>query len=81
MGKRQAKADETGKKPRGKAPVAPEPGVRDSDQINLTDEESRIMPVSGGGFEHYSCCTGTAFHTRLAHRTGRGRQLFLPIDR
>jgi hypothetical protein len=21
------------------------------DQINLTDEESRIMPVAGGGFE------------------------------
>ena len=27
------------------------PSVRDKDQINLTDEESRIMPVSGGGFE------------------------------
>ena len=37
MGKRQVKADETGKKPRGKAPLPPEPGVRDSDQINLTD--------------------------------------------
>jgi transposase len=51
MSKRQAKADETGKKPRGKTPIQPKPGVRDSDQINLTDEESRIMPVSGGGFE------------------------------
>ena len=29
---------------------APEPGVKDKDQVNLTDEESRIMPVSGGGF-------------------------------
>ena len=29
----------------------PTGGVRDKDQINLTDEESRIMPVSGGGFE------------------------------
>lgn len=48
MSKRQAKQDETGKKPRGKAPTAPQPGVRDNDQINLTDEESRIMPVSGG---------------------------------
>ena len=26
-------------------------GPRPADQINLTDEESRIMPVSGGGFE------------------------------
>ncbi len=51
MSKREAKAKETGKKPGGKPPTAPEPGVRDSDQINLTDEESRIMPVAGGGFE------------------------------
>jgi transposase len=36
-----------GKRPGGE-PKAPEPGVRDSDQINLTDEESRIMPISGG---------------------------------
>ena len=27
------------------------PGPRPSDQINLTDEHSRIMPVAGGGFE------------------------------
>jgi hypothetical protein len=40
-----------GKKPRGKEPVAPTPEPRDQDQINLTDEESRIMPTSGGGFE------------------------------
>ena len=25
--------------------------MRDTDQINLTDKDSRIMPVSGGGFE------------------------------
>ena len=35
----------------GKAPKAPESGPRDKDQVNLTDEESRIMPTSGGGFE------------------------------
>jgi transposase len=37
-----------GKTPRGPKPKPPEPGVRDNDQINLTDEESRIMPGSGG---------------------------------
>lgn len=42
---------ETGKKPRGKIPLAPEPGAKNTDQINLTDEESRIMSVSWGGFE------------------------------
>ncbi|MEP7185487.1 MAG: IS1182 family transposase [Rhodanobacter sp.] len=41
---------QAGKKPRGKAPQPPQVGPRDSDQVNLTDEESRIMPVSGGGF-------------------------------
>ena len=47
---RERKSQETGKQPRGKTPQAPEPGVKDKDQVNLTDEESRIMPVSGGGF-------------------------------
>jgi hypothetical protein len=66
MSKRQAKADETGKKPRGKTPVQPKPGVRDSDQINLTDEESRIMPVSGGGFEQcYNAQAGVDADTML----------------
>jgi transposase len=50
MAARKAKA-EAGKKPRGKEPKPPEPGPRANDQINLTDEESRIMKVAGGGFE------------------------------
>lgn len=49
--KREAKSRESGKPPRGKPPAPPQAGARDNDQINLTDEESRIMPVSGGGFE------------------------------
>lgn len=48
---RAAKAAATGKAPRGKAPSPPQPGPRPTDQINLTDEDSRIMPVAGGGFE------------------------------
>ncbi len=51
MAARAAKAAQTGKKPRGREPVPPEEGPRPSDQVNLTDEESRIMPVAGGGFE------------------------------
>jgi hypothetical protein len=51
MAARQEKADKGGKKPRGRAPVPPVPGPEAKDQVNLTDEESRIMPVSGGGFE------------------------------
>lgn len=49
--KREQKGRETGKKPRGKGPKPPQAGPTDKDQVNLTDEESRIMPVSGGGFE------------------------------
>jgi transposase len=48
---RKAKAEATGKKPCGKPPQAPVEGPLPTDQINLTDEESRIMPVAGGGFE------------------------------
>ena len=48
---RQAKAEASGKKPRGKPPKPPVEGPRPNDQINLTDEESRIMPVAGGGFD------------------------------
>ena len=32
-------------------PKEPVTGPRASDQVNFTDEESRIMPISGGGFE------------------------------
>jgi transposase len=48
---RAAKAEATGRKPGGKPPRPPVEGPLPSDQINLTDEESRIMPVAGGGFE------------------------------
>jgi transposase len=48
---RAAKQAATGKKPRGKAPEPPIETPRPTDQINLTDEESRIMKVAGGGFE------------------------------
>ncbi|HVH49746.1 MAG TPA: IS1182 family transposase [Sphingomicrobium sp.] len=48
---REAKAEATGKKPGGKPPQPPVEGARPTDQINLTDEASRIMPVAGGGFE------------------------------
>ena len=49
--KRAARAAESGRKPTGKPPQPPTPDPRPEDQINLTDEESRIMTVAGGGFE------------------------------
>ena len=51
LAEREAKAKASGKKPGGRPPAPPVEGARPTDQINLTDEESRIMPVAGGGFE------------------------------
>ncbi|HMK90292.1 MAG TPA: transposase, partial [Methylocystis sp.] len=48
---RAAKEKASGKKTGGKPPQPPSAGPSPKDQINLTDEESRIMPVAGGGFD------------------------------
>lgn len=48
---RQAREKRTGKKFGGKPPKPPTGGVRETDQVSLTDDESRIMKASGGGFE------------------------------
>jgi transposase/IS5 family transposase len=48
---REAKAAKTGKKPSGRPPAPPSATPRAEDQVNLTDDQSRIMKVSGGGFE------------------------------
>lgn len=46
---RAQKTQATGKRPGGRPPAPPTGGVRPTDQVNLTDAESRIMPRSGGG--------------------------------
>ncbi len=51
MAARAAKTAATGKKPGGRVPEPPAEGPLPTDQVNLTDEESRIMPMAGGGFE------------------------------
>ena len=48
---RAEKEKATGKKPGGKPPAPPTADPGATDQVNLTDEDSRIMPVAGGGFE------------------------------
>jgi transposase len=48
---RDAKAAATGRKLGGRPPQPPVEGPLPTDQINLTDEASRIMPVAGGGFD------------------------------
>ena len=57
---------EAGKKPRGPEPVAPSSEPKGSDQVNLTDEESRIMPGSSGGFaQSYNAQAGVDTQTML----------------
>lgn len=51
---RKEKEDKSGKKARGRAPKPPEAGPRDKDQVNFTDEESRIMPSSEGFVQAYN---------------------------
>jgi Transposase DDE domain len=48
---REAKAKARGRKPGGNPPAPPAAGPGATDPINLTDQDSRIMPVAGGGFE------------------------------
>jgi len=49
---RAAKAQRTGRKPRGRTPTPPSPDPQDTDQYNFTDPESRIMKCSNNtGFE------------------------------
>jgi transposase len=56
MRAREAKAQETGRKPGGHAPEPPTPGPRATDQYNFTDPDSRIMKNSNNaGFDqHYN---------------------------
>jgi transposase len=51
MAARAAKTVKTGQKLGGRPPEPPVETPGATDQINLTDEESRIMPIPGGGFE------------------------------
>jgi hypothetical protein len=63
---REARQKKTGKKIGGKPPKPPTGGVRESDQISLTDDESRIMKTSGGGFEQaYNAQALTDVDTKL----------------
>lgn len=45
---------QTGKKPRGPEPKAPDTGAKADDQLNLAGEESRIMPGHDGFVQGYN---------------------------
>ena len=60
---REEKAKRTGRKPGGRPPQPPTAGPGPTDQVNLTDPDSRVMPVAGGGFEQ-------AYNAQAAVATG-----------
>jgi hypothetical protein len=63
---RAAKEQARGRKLGGKPPQEPLPGPRPKDQVNFTDGDSRIMPISGGGFEQaYNAQATVAMATLL----------------
>lgn len=71
MAQRAVKEQASGRKLSGKAPIAPEAAPKARDQINLTDEESRIMRVLGGGVEQaYNAQAGVDAATMLVVATG-----------
>jgi len=63
---RQAREKKSGKKFGGKPPKPPTGGVRETDQVSLTDDESRIMKAADGGFEQaYNAQTLTEVDSKL----------------
>ena len=54
MARRKAKEARTGKKPGGRPPAAPSADPQAKDQVNLNDEDSRIMPSHEGFVQSYN---------------------------
>jgi hypothetical protein len=81
--RREGEADR--QKAGGRPPAPPSGKVDDKEQINLTDEESRIMPVAGGGFEQcYNAQAAVAAGSMLvvAHdvtQAANDKQQLVPI--
>ncbi len=84
MDARKQREEGSGSKVRGRAPQPPVEGPKEKDQINLTDEESRIMPTGGGRFEQaYNVQAGvdTASHlivTQFVTQACNDKQQIVP---
>jgi transposase len=73
VARREEAERKTGKKPRGKEPKPPSPEPKGKDQVNLTDEDSRIMPGSGKEFKQ-SLQLPSGCRNRQHVDRGRSRQ-------
>lgn len=58
-----------GSKPRGNDPHPPKTGPKDKDQVNLTDEESRIMPTANGFVQGFNAQAAVDTETMLVMAT------------
>lgn len=58
-------AQAKGQTPRGRKPQPPAPGPGAQDQVNFTDEESRIMPTKDGFQQAYNAQAGVDCESRL----------------
>lgn len=66
MAAREERQKKSGKRPGGKPPAPPVGGPRETDQVSLTDDESRIMKAASGGFEQaYNAQALTDVQTKL----------------
>jgi len=65
IAKREKKYSETGKKSGGKKPQVPSEEPQAKDQVNLTDEESRIMPTKSGFEQAYNAQASVDINTHL----------------
>ncbi len=63
--RRQEKEAKTGKKARGRSPKPPVEGPRDKDQVNFTDEESRIMLSTEGFVQAYNAQAAVGLDSHL----------------
>ena len=63
--RRQDKAEQSGKKARGRTPKPPLEGPCDKDQVNFTDGESRIMPSAEGFVQAYNAQAAVAIDSHL----------------
>ena len=82
---REQRAKKTGKRPRGRPPAPPTGTPSDKDQVNFTDEDSRIMPVPGGGFDQsYNAQAAVDTHSLLVvgpalTQTSNDKQQVVPM--
>jgi hypothetical protein len=55
LAQRKEQEQQTGRKAKGRRPRAPQLRIEPTAQVNLTDEESRIMPTAEGFVQGYNC--------------------------